>query len=145
MTNDELSSIFEASTGVCWPRNGDYSSLSGSQITSFVVALDRARQAPAPSEPEAQKAVAQISCLTNSLRHVEWLTKMPPVGTLLYTSPSCAASMEVQGLTDEELDKAVGIIPGRNVSLEMALRAVARAAISVLAAKNGWRLVEGRG
>jgi len=50
MTNDELASIFEASTSVCWPREGDYASLSGRQISSLFAAIDRARQAPAPVE-----------------------------------------------------------------------------------------------
>jgi len=66
MTNDELASIFEASTSVCWPREGDYAGLSGRQISSLFAAIDRARQAPAPVE---------VSRLAELRREVERLTE----------------------------------------------------------------------
>jgi hypothetical protein len=121
--------------------------------------------AAAPSEPEAQKAVAPtgwkfVTGTAYGQRYVS-VVEDNPAGKILINayeqgfplmfeflsalaSPSPAASMEVQGLTREELEPlwrrychAIGPIAVQDYNF-------AQAVIRALAAKNGWRLGEGQ-
>ena len=119
-----------------------------------------------PSEPEAQKELdsVQVARLFEDFRisdegkrSIEYLTDRslkPHLSTVhgalfvafragLHASPSPAASMEVKGqmLTTEEV--AEMLMEGSRYSDEM--HDFAREVQRALAAKNGWRLGEGRG
>jgi len=142
------------------PAHGRRAPAGSSEAVDAALGITRA----APAEPEAQKAVAKVrtsdghwsrgSYFETKTWHVDGLKGIEslPDGALLYASPSPAASMEVQGLTDDELtaiysrhypDPIIyieGDLHGPKAVNEC-LRDVQRA----LAVKNGWRLGEGRG
>ena len=134
------------------------------------------RDRAAPSEPEAQKAAAwepEMRELIAKLRGGDWSLRSPDelacmIADMLeraiprIASPSPAASMEVQGLTDAEIDEAhqrglvtFALAEGTSEAHAPYMRAdtraiadwrhiYAQAVTRALAAKNGWRLGEGR-
>ncbi len=114
------------------------------QIDNMVAGL------AAPSEPEAQKAVAPFdhdayrkrieNANVVAIAHMTPKQRAASERVRASLSPSPAASMEVQGLTSEEVDALdLPREPDHDEKMTF-VRALTRA----LAAKNGWRLGEGR-